>query len=429
MPKIIFRWKNWGKTLSDTLLITKIAQKQLPCRQTPSSSDESEVLLIAILSDTHASELRIFPMQEPSSSLVGNIYIGKVRKVQKNIAAAFIEIAGRQQCYYSISDNPSPFYTKKGNSKNITEGDELVVQVIRDGMKTKLPAITSKLEFPGHYLILVTDNGRLGISSKISGEDRKRLREWLSPFITEQYGFIVRTNAVEATLEEIEAEAHSLREQYETLMHNAPHRTCFSLLKGPLPAWLAILRDIYTANLTSVVTDILEVHASIQEYMKLHQPEMLEKLRLYQDDLLSLPKLYSLERELTLALREQVWLKSGAYLVIQPTEALTVIDVNTGKFSEKKARRETLLKTNLEAAAESARQIRLRNLSGIILIDFINMENKEDQEELLRYLEKLLQKDPVRTRLIDMTKLELVEITRQKVRKTLFEQLKELENR
>ena len=175
-----------------------------------------------------------------------------------------------------------------------------------------------------------------------------------------------------------------------------------------------MLRNTYTADLTSIITDDPQIYNSLEHYLKENDLQNLSKLRLYQDDLLPLYKLCRLEREIDLATSRQVWLKSGGYLVIDPTEALTVIDVNTGKYSGKKLRRETLKTINLEAAKEAARQIRLRNLSGIILIDFINMENKEDQKELLAFLESRLFADPVKTRLIDMTKLELVEITRKK---------------
>ena len=189
-----------------------------------------------------------------------------------------------------------------------------------------------------------------------------------------------------------------------------------------------MLRNTYTADLTSIITDDPQIYNSLEHYLKENDLQTLSKLRLYQDDLLPLYKLCRLEREIDLATSRQVWLKSGGYLVIDPTEALTVIDVNTGKYSGKKLRRETLKTINLEAAKEAARQIRLRNLSGIILIDFINMENKEDQKELLAFLESRLFADPVKTRLIDMTKLELVEITRKKVHKTLKEQIAALES-
>lgn len=399
------------KTLNKTLVITQ---------------KKDQAILMAILDGTKAVELRLSPPEEKERSLVGNIYIGKVRRVQKNIDSAFVEIANHTQCYYSIPANPNPFYTKKGNSSRIIEGDELLVQVKRDGLKTKLPAVSGNIELAGQYLILVGNDTQIGISGKLSAESRKQLRGWMEPFVTERYGFIVRTNAGTASREEIEKEAHSLAEQYENLLHHAPYRTCFSLLKGPDPAWIEMMRDTYLADLEKIVTDVPLIYDSLHRYLQQNQPQLTEHLQLYQDDLLPLIKLYRLEHAIEEALKEQVWLKSGGYLVIQPTEALTVIDVNTGKYSEKKVRRETLRKINLEAAAESARQIRLRNLSGIILIDFINMEQEEDKKELMEYLSQLLLRDPVKTRLIDMTKLELVEITRKKVRKTLREQVASL---
>ena len=399
--------------MADTLIITK---------------RDEQTIWMAALSGTHATDLRIASASDESTSLVGNIYIGKVRKVQKNIDAAFIEIADRQQCYCNIAANPDAIYTKKGNSKKIAEGDELLVQVIRDGLKTKLPALSGNLELPGQYLVLTGNDSRIGISGKLSQSTKERLKEWMKPFAREKYGFIVRTNAGEASREEIEAEAKKLEEQYLHLLKTAPYRTCFSALKTSESVWIEMLRNTYTADLTSIITDDPQIYNSLEHYLKENDLQNLSKLRLYQDDLLPLYKLCRLEREIDLATSRQVWLKSGGYLVIDPTEALTVIDVNTGKYSGKKLRRETLKTINLEAAKEAARQIRLRNLSGIILIDFINMENKEDQKELLAFLESRLFADPVKTRLIDMTKLELVEITRKKVHKTLKEQIAALES-
>ena len=407
------------KTLSDTLLITQTTDSM-------TLSLPKKAFLMAGFTGGHADELHIHPLSEEKTSLVGNIYVGKVRKIQKNIDAAFIEIEGHQQCYFSIPDNPAPIYTKKGNSPRMVEGDELLVQVKRDGLKTKLPAVSGNLEFPGHFLILTVGDTRVGLSSKLSSDARKRLREWMEPLCTEQFGYIVRTNAENASKEDIETEAAALRSEYEKLIKIAPYRTCFSMLKGPVSPWIELVRDTYTSGLEKIITDIPEVYDSIREFLGQYHPEMLEKIELYRDHMLPLAKLYSLEKEISEALKERVWLKSGGYLVIQPTEALTVIDVNTGKYSEKKARRETLKKINREAAKEAARQIRLRNLSGIILIDFINMDKKEDQDELLEYMEHLLRRDPVKTSLIDMTKLELVEITRRKLRKTLREQVAEL---
>lgn len=142
----------------------------------------SRPIWMAALSGTHATDLRIASASDESTSLVGNIYIGKVRKVQKNIDAAFIEIADRQQCYFNIAANPNAIYTKKGNSKKIAEGDELLVQVIRDGLKTKLPALSGNLELPGQYLVLTGNDSRIGISGKLSQSTKERLKEWWKPF-------------------------------------------------------------------------------------------------------------------------------------------------------------------------------------------------------------------------------------------------------
>lgn len=183
------------------------------------------------------------------------------------------------------------------------------------------------------------------------------------------------------------------------------------------------MRDVYGDTLEEIVTDLPAILAELGEYLGEYQKEDAEKLRLYEDRLLSLHKLYSLERALDNAAKEKVWLPSGGFLMIQQTEAFVAVDVNTGKYTGKKKQQETYRKINLEAAREIAAQLRLRNLSGIILIDFINLERKEHQEELLNVLKKYLRRDPVHTVLVDMTKLNIVEVTRKKVRKSLAEEI------
>ena len=181
------------------------------------------------------------------------------------------------------------------------------------------------------------------------------------------------------------------------------------------------LKNVPQEGLSEIIVEDEELYEDTKQYIQMYQPEDLEKLRLYKDQVLPLYKLYNLEKQMEKALKERVWMKSGAYLVIQPTEALTVIDVNTGKCIDKKKDDEAYLKINKEAAKEVAKQIRLRNLTGIILIDFINLSSKEFTDELLNYFEKELKKDPVATTLVDITKLQLVEVTRKKVRKPLHE--------
>lgn len=384
-------------------------------------------ILTALMENGRAAELHCD--EEQRNSLLGNIYIGKVKNIVKNIRAAFIEIENGIQCYYSLSDNKDPIYIKKGSSKDMQAGDELLVQVCRENLKSKPPAVSSNLNFTGNYLVLTTGNKSTGMSSKLTQEEKKRLKEYLAPYLDSRFGFIVRTNAREVDQETFVAEARLLKELYETVMQKAKFRTCFSILHRNNPTtWLSTLRDIYKENLSQILTDDETLYEKIKEYLHQYQREDEEKLTFYQDDLLPLMKLYSLESAVENALKERVWMKSGAYLVIQPTEALTVIDVNTGKYDGHKKQQDTFLKINLEAAREIAVQIRLRNLSGIIVIDFINMESGEYRRQLMEEFDRILKKDPVKTTLVDMTALSLVEVTRKKVRRPFWEQIRSLKN-
>jgi len=380
-------------------------------------------ILTALFEDDRVVELHFD--EEQRDSLLGNIYIGRVQKIVKNINAAFIEIEDGIQCYYSLSDNKAPIYIKKGSSVNMQAGDEVVVQVCRENLKSKPPAVTSNINFTGNYVVLTTENKTIGFSSKLSKEEKQRLQSWLTPYIDERFGFIVRTNAGEVTKELFEEEIRLLTSLYEEVLHKAHFRTCYSILHRNNPTtWLSTLRDTYKAGLTEILTDDAVIHEKIQHYLAQYQASDLDKLRFYKDDLLPLIKLYSLETALERALSERVWLKSGAYLIIQPTEALTVIDVNTGKYDGHKKLQDTFLKINLEAAKEIAHQIRLRNLSGIIVVDFINMDLEDNRKLLMEEFDRYLKRDPIKTTLVDMTALELVEITRKKVRKPLLEQFK-----
>lgn len=381
------------------------------------------------------------------NSILDEIYIGKVQNIVKNIGAAFVEIAPDTVCYLPLEDLKHPIYTKKGASKNIQQGDELLVQIKREGIKTKAPAVTTNLTLHGKYALLTTGNTKISVSSKLPGEEKERLVSLVQEYEkaadkkkTERgagsscrmeaektdagirgYGWLLRTNAGGADGELIRNDLLRLQKKYEALMKTAQYRTCFSCLLARPSAYLKRLGDLYTGEIDEIITDDRTLFEQMMEYLQENQPEDTAKLRFYEDRLLPMEKLYSLDRHLKEALGERVWLKSGGYLVIQPTEALTVIDVNTGKFTAGKKKEAAFLKLNQEAALESARQIRLRNLSGIIIIDFINMEEKESEEQLLKTLDDALRRDPIRTTLVDMTKLSLVEITRMKKERPLHE--------
>ncbi len=357
-------------------------------------------------------------------SILGNIYIGKVKNIVKNINAAFIEIAGGKMCYLALNENKNPIFVNPKKSDVIVSGDELLVQISKEDVKTKAPVVTTNLNFTGKYIVLVHGKSTLGISAKIEEEtERKRLKEIMIDFKQDSCGFIVRTNAMHIPREQIREEVQILIKYYEDIKEYGIHKTPFSLIYKTPPGFICDIRDGFADNIDEIQTDDKEIYEQIRIYMEKYQREDLSKLTFYEDKLISLGSLYGIRAKLENALRDKVWLKSGGTIIIQPTEALTVIDVNTGKaISGKRKAQDTFFKINMEAAAEIAKQIRLRNLSGIIIIDFIDMVEQEYKNYLMKELEDLFRKDPVKTTLIDMTALNLVEVTRKKVRKPLNEQ-------
>jgi ribonuclease G len=360
---------------------------------------------------------------EENQSVLGNIYIGKVNHIVKNINAAFVDMGGGQMGYLSLSDASIHFADQRPYDGRLCQGDEIIVQIERDAVKTKAPVLTGNLNFTGRYFVLTSGKKQIGFSSKITDQAWKQeMKPFLESRKEEDFGMIVRTNAYKAPKEELESELIQLKDSFKKMLDNAKHRTCYSLLYSSAPSYLTGLRDSLKSSLEAVITDEPDIYEAIKEYLIQFQPEDLGLLTWYEDSLLPLRKLYRIEKTMEEALGKRVWLKSGGYLVIEPTEALIVIDVNTGKYSGKKELRETIKKVNLEAAEEIGHQLRLRNLSGIIIIDFIDMEAEEDRCLLMERLEGILSKDPVKTTVVEMTKLNLVEVTRKKIRKPLYEQ-------
>ena len=381
----------------------------------------------ALSEEERIVEIRLESDQE--KSIFGNIYTGQVENIASNIQAAFVQIEPGKRCYYPLAEAQRAVFSagRKGNGP-LRPGDELLVQVSRDAMKGKLPALTSNLNFTGRYLVLTTGDKKFGLSSKLAQEDRHRLSGWLKEEAErpdKEFGIIVRTNAADASKEEILKELEWLKGRYHKAVVQGRNRTCFSLVLETEPFYVAAVRDAYGRDLDEIITDVPEIREMILGYLEEISPELKEKLRFYQDKLLPLYKLYRVETALDAIQKEKVWLNSGGFLVIQQTEAFVSIDVNSGKYTGKKKMEETFRKINLEAAAEISRQLRLRNLSGIILIDFINMENPDHREELFHVLQKLLRKDPIKSRAIDITPLHILEMTRKKVRRPVIEDIRE----
>ena len=396
--------------MSERIIITKAPLKE---------GWGQEFFLAAAFDEKRMTQIQVEAVSK--SSILGNIYIGRVENIATNIQAAFVDIAKGVSCFLPLEEAKNAVFTKKNGKKDLCIGDELLVEVTREKQKNKPASVSANLNFSGKYLILTTGNHLLGISKKLHATERERLQALLKDQITDTFGIVVRTAAKDASDEEILKELEMLTKQCHACLQGAMHRTAFTRLREAPPFYLQFLKNRNLTEVQKITTDIPSVHEVLLQHFQATKEA--EKLHLYTDTQVSLFALYSLTHELERALHRQVWLPSGAYLVIDPTEALTVIDVNSGKNIKKKAREELFFSVNVEAAHEIARQLILRNISGICIIDFIDMKEKEHREELMHILRMDLKKDKVPATLVDITRLGLVELTRKKVQKSLKEQL------
>lgn len=364
-----------------------------------------------------------FEEEQPSGRL-GTIYIGKVRNVVRNLNAAFVEYQPGVNGYYSLSENTTHLFADGSRGAGpIKAGDDILVQVARAAVKTKDAVLSSALMLTGRYAVVSLGERKLGISLKIRDKDwRDSFKEQWEKSDVPDCSVIIRTNACKAPFSVIYEEVLELSSRLEKLRADAAFRTSFQVLHQPDSFPVLAVRSTRLSETEEVVTDLPEVYRELSESSLFAGEETDLKLRLYGDSY-PLTALYHLESALDRALSKTVWLKSGGYLVIEPTEAMTVIDVNTGKNVERKTAAEVYFKTNLEAAVEIAAQLRLRNLSGIIIVDFIDMDSEKQKTELMNRFRSVLSTDPIKTVLVDMTALGLVEVTRKKTKKPLYEQL------
>lgn len=381
-------------------------------------------LCVGLFDGFRAEEVFLFPKQK--QAFLGGIYVGIVEKVAENIGAAFVRTAPGQNVYLPLSDGEKAIYKTRKKNRILKPGDELLVQIEKEALKTKLPRASANLQLPGKYLVLTTGSSGLSFSRRLGEDAKKRIRKEL-PEGDRPFGIIVRTNAGEASGEEVTEELLNMEARLEQICRQGVTRSCGTCLYRGAPDWLKELSRIPFRELSEIVTDDPQVMESLRGYLSEAEKKTLG-LKMYEDPLLPLFRLYSMEGLLEALSREKVPLKSGGSLVIQQTEAFAVIDVNTGKYDGKKSAEDTVCFTNLEAAAEAARQIRLRQLSGIILIDFINMRRSETRQQLLEEMRQRTAEDPVKTAVVDITPLDIMEITRQKERRSLKEQIFLLEN-
>lgn len=359
-------------------------------------------IISAWLEDGEFAEFSSEPITE--GSLVGNIYKGRVKNIVKNIHGAFVEIDKGRLCFYPLDERKKP-----GRLRN---EEELLIQIKKDGTDKKEPLATENIELTGQFLVLSSDKSFVGISGKIRDKEKKEsLRRFVSAFVTEDFGFIVRTEAVRAEEEEIEREACRLSEKYYDIQERQQYLKSCQLAATNQDFSSRYAFSLSPGRVDHIITDDDEICEKAQESG--YQVRRMEK----KDQ--SIERGYRFSHALEESFHTRVWLKSGGFLIIERTEAMTVVDVNTGKSIGRGSKEDHIIKINREAAKETARQIRLRNLSGIILVDFIDMKEKEEEDRLLSFMQSLLNKDSKKAVAVDMTKLGLMEITRKKVRKPL----------
>lgn len=337
------------------------------------------------------------------NSLIGNIYCGYVKDVVKNIDAAFVE----------FGDNLKGFLSLKNIEKKPKSGGKILVQVTGDKIKTKDYALTLKLNLSSDNLVMVVGGSGISISRKITDNDtRNWLKSSLSSLDTGEYGFILRTSGADCSMEDILAEADLLKKQYEDILRKFNFSTSKALL-------------FENNKIVNACNEFINKYSGEIKTDNENVYKFLTNSRIsatyFTDTSISLCNKYALGKHLKNALSKKVWLKSGAYLVIEVTEALTVIDVNTGKAEFRSNKEKTFEKINLEAALEISKQLRIRNISGIIIVDFINMSKKESYQNLEDILKSYVDCDYVKCNIWGMTHLGLMEISRQKKEKPLNE--------
>nr|WP_051527066.1 ribonuclease E/G [[Eubacterium] cellulosolvens] len=370
-----------------------------------------ETIATVLYEDGKPAEFCLTPAGE--KTLLGNVYTGRVEKIQKSLAAAFVRFTGEQSGYLPLTDK---------ELTTIHEGDSVIVQVEKEALKQKLPRLTMNVNLAGRWLVFTSGKRTMNFSRKLHEEDRSRLKKLLKPLFDSSFGVIIRTNAAEAGENELTAEWKQLAEQMTYITAYGQSRTTGTCLYTEDPEWIRMIRQCSFSHLKRIVTDLPEIYSETGNFLKRVDPGNRVALELYDDKMVELFRVYNLTTLFTELTAKRVWLKSGGFLVIEQTEAFCVIDVNSGRYSGNKDYRALVKMTNAEAAEESARQIRLRQLSGTILIDFISMKDPGEREELISLMQSYVSRDVVSTKVIDLTALDIMEITRRKVRRSLAEQ-------
>ncbi|MGH2649665.1 MAG: Rne/Rng family ribonuclease, partial [Actinomycetota bacterium] len=362
-------------------------------------------------------------------SMVGNVYLGRVQNVLPGMEAAFIDVGkGRNAVLYAGEVNYSP-EDLEGAAPRIEHvlksGNSVLVQVTKDPIGGKGARLTAQISMPGRYLVLVPNSDITGISRRLPDEERKRLKQILRTIRPEGHGVIIRTAAEDADEEALAADLARLLEEWKAIEKKAKRAKAPAMLYEEPELTVRSVRDLFTdEEFRELVTDSPRVYELVIQYLAGIAPDLLPKVRLHQDKLPVFEEFHVVE-QIHKGLDRKVWLPSGGYIVIDRTEAMTVIDVNTGKSVGKTNLEETVVNTNVEAAREVARQLRLRDIGGMIIIDFIDMLLEQNKRKVLDALREEMAKDKTRSQIFDISPLGLLEVTRKRVSGGLLESFSE----
>ncbi|MFO0751773.1 MAG: Rne/Rng family ribonuclease [Thermodesulfovibrionales bacterium] len=396
---------------------------------------------VALLEGGQLVELYI--ERKRDASLVGNIYKGKVLKILPGMQSSFIDIGLEKAAFLYVADimtdmgdyytafldsevvDQEPYsraeYMEKSFSieELIQEGQELLVQVSKDPLGTKGARVTSYVTLPGRYVVLMPNVEHVGISRRIEDEETRTLLKNIAAEVRPKgFGLIMRTACEDATLDEIKRDLEFLLLLWENIQKKKEKVSAPSLLYSDLDLVFRSVRDFMSHDVERLIIDSVEEHERLKDFAKSYFPRLLDKIELYEGRE-PLFDAFGIELDISRVLGRKVWLKSGGYIVIDQTEAMTVIDVNTGKFVGKENLEDTILKTNLEAVKEIAYQIRLRNLGGIIITDFIDMEKIENREKVFKAFVEAMKKDRAKNTIYTISELGIIQMTRKRVRESL----------
>ncbi len=404
----------------------------------------SELIINATFSETRIAYLEngilteFFLERKNDRSIVGNIYKGRVVRVLPGMDAAFVDIGLEKSAFLYVADIVVDMmmyeeFEDVGTALEaneriegvLEEGQEIIVQVSREPIGQKGTRVTSRITLPGRLLVLMSASEHIGVSRRIEDEDeRKRLAAILKNICPKGFGLIARTACEGKKEDELLADLNFLRRMWESIQEKARKVRAPSILHQDLKLIYRVIRDLHSGNLKRIVVDEPFLKQQIEEFLKEYLPEHPCEVE-YFDEKEDIFESYRIEVEISKLTQKKIWLKSGGYIVFDYTEALTVIDVNTGKYLGKRGLEDTILRTNLEAVKEIAYQIRLRNVGGIVIVDFIDMERKDSRETVFQALLDTLKKDRIKTFAYPISELGLVQLTRKRTRENIVTMLTE----